>query len=678
MAPPPDLRHPAFLIAALVAAACIAVTVTFVLYDTDMWQHLAVGRAIYALHAFPTRQLWTWPTYGATDVNASWGFRFLIWPIWKSAGIWGLFAWRWATTLATFALLFAAARKMGARGLAALIILVWCALVYRQRSQIRPETLVAVLLAAEIWILEMWRAGGRDRRPWLILIALLWANAHISYWLGLAVQGIYLVAGRGDPRAAASPLFARLRLAGWRVPFAVLIASALISLVNPWGFAALWQPFEYFLYWRHEPIFQTIGELQPLDWHYNRQNGLPILIVLWIALMVWRARRVRFDGVEALMFALVGGLSLPTERFLGFFAVVAAPFMARDLDAWTRSRTPASSGPGIHFTGEKGRGLWIRAAAVSILCVLIATPEWLRPGTPLGIGIDWGGHPVRACDFMESHGVRGHGMNQFAEGGYQLYRFWPDRSRLPFIDIHQTGTRDDRYLYAYAQTDSSAWRYLDNKYRFDYAVLYTNQNPKDRLLDFLDTDRAHWALVFSDDAAAVFIRREGPLAAIARDTEYQALPAGNAGTAILGRCSVDTTLRRRLERELERSEAESPWNARAKTLRAALVVLDGRTAQALQLLDQAIAQKPIALIAYKIRERIDLAIGRPREAMSDIRRAIGIEGTTSLLAGEMGRAYAGLRDTGHARDWYRRALGIDPANAAARDSLAALEGRGAR
>ena len=69
--------------------------VTFRLWDTDFWQHLAVGRAIWTLHGVPTTQLWRWPSYGAPDVNESWGFSLLIWPFWQLGGVYGLFAWRW-------------------------------------------------------------------------------------------------------------------------------------------------------------------------------------------------------------------------------------------------------------------------------------------------------------------------------------------------------------------------------------------------------------------------------------------------------------------------------------------------------------------------------------------------------------------------------------------------------
>src|SRR5262249_744273 len=155
--------------------------------------------------------------------------------------------------------------------------------------------------------------------------------------------------------------------------------------------------------------------------------------------------------------------------------------------------------------------------------------------------------PVRACDFMEAHGIRGRGFNQYAAGGYILYRFWPDRSRLPFMDIHQSGTREDRELYAVAQQDSEAWRALDAKYRFDYALTYTAQYANDRLIEFLDADRATWALVFTDDAAGLFLRRHGPLAALANRFEYRRLPAGIVPMRVLDECRADSLARHELE-----------------------------------------------------------------------------------------------------------------------------------
>src|SRR5262249_599196 len=101
--------------------------------------------------------------------------------------------------------------RMGARGFTPLVVIAACALVYRQRSQIRPETLVSILMALQIWILETRRAlrsatatpaGGaegaparpaRDPSPWLIPVAWVWANTHPSYYMGFVMISFHLL-----------------------------------------------------------------------------------------------------------------------------------------------------------------------------------------------------------------------------------------------------------------------------------------------------------------------------------------------------------------------------------------------------------------------------------------------------------------------------------------------------
>jgi len=668
LAPAPAARHPGFLLATIVTAAGVALSVSFVLFDTDMWQHLGVGRAIWQLKAIPTHQLWTWPNYGAPDVNASWGFRFLIWPIWHALGVPGLFAWRWTTTLAAFGLLWAAARRMGAVGFAPLVVAVLCSLTYRHRSQVRPETLVAVLFAAEIWILESWRAARarapeqaagmlRDPRAWLILIALLWANVHISYWVGLAVQAIYAL-------PVLKPAATGSERRDLRTPLVILLLSAVISLVNPWGWQALWQPFDYFLHWRHEPIFQTIGELQPIDWAYHARGGLAVLIAGWAVLAIWRARVIGFDLVEALMLALFLALALPTRRFVGMLALAAFPFAARDLDAWLRTRS---------WYAPHATRAWLHGVLTAAFCVAIGVPEWTRPSMPAGLGIDPHVAPSRACDFMEAHGVRGRGLNPFDFGGYQMFRFWPDRSRLPFIDIHQSGSREDRYLYAVAQQDHDGWRTLDAKYRFDYVLVHTHQYPNDRLPQFLDADTTSWALVFTDDAAGLFIRRDGALASVAREFSYRRLPAGIVPLKVLEECRADPVMRRELEGELRRAMRASPWNGRATLLLAPLLMLDHRLVEAHALLDTLIERDPRRLEARAARGEIELVEGRPAEARADFAGEIRLAGESAYLDQSLARCFARLGDKANARAWYRKSVRLDPDDAALRDSLGALD-----
>jgi hypothetical protein len=654
---PVPLGHPAMVAALAVTFVFVLYSTTFVIFETDFWQHLLVGKAIWQTHSPPTVQLWTWPTYGAPDINASWGFRALIWPFWSSGGVLGLFVWRWLSTLLVFALLVSTARRMGARGFAALLVMVLCALLYRVRSQIRPETLVAVLLAFELWLLETRRLGGRDRAVWLVAIAWAWANAHISWYLGFVVLGIYLlddlVRARRDPAAAR-----RARRLAW-----VGLAALAISFVNPWGWRALWQPFEYFARWRHEAIFQSIVELKPVSWGDYVETPLPWLALAWPVLIGWRASRGSFDRVDALLCVCFTTLALSTQRFTGLYALVAAPFLMRDLDAWVASvRWPAwSVAPAT------------RAALVGVICVALAVADRRRAEPVVGMGIDYGRYPVRACDFIASSGIRGRGFNNFEYGGYQAWRFWPDRSRLPFIDVHQAGTPIDRALYVGAFGSAEGWHALDDRHHLDYVLLARDPETAARLPDVLDADTS-WALVFADDAAIVFVRRDGPLHEVAARSGYRYLSAGPARTLALGEaCASDSVLREALEDELRRAVESSPWNATALSQLANIALTSGHFDEAGELLARALRRSPGLGRAHERLGLIALAGGRPREALEEFQREHPLAGSRARIAVLIGRAWQELGDRGRAHEAYARACRLDPGDQEAQDSLRASD-----
>ena len=273
------------------------VSVSFRLYDTDAWEHLAVGRAIWRDHVWPLTNTLTWPTYGAPLVNPSWGFSLLVWPFWAAGGVTGLFAWRWLTTLAVFALSWLTARRLGARGLSVLVTLVVASLIYRQRSQLRPETIAAVWLALTIWILETRRGGGPDRSVWLVAIAWGWANTHLSYYLGFVLIAMH---------AAFVPMRRRQLVL-------IALVCAAVSFVNPYGWHSLARPFEFALFWRNDPMFLGVAELKALDWSRNLWNGLPLFALGWPLLMARRWMRGRRDPIEAAMCAVFTVLYSPAR-----------------------------------------------------------------------------------------------------------------------------------------------------------------------------------------------------------------------------------------------------------------------------------------------------------------------------------------------------------------------------
>jgi hypothetical protein len=686
--PAPELSpaHPAYLAALLVAAACVLYSVSYKIFDTDLWQHLAVGRAIWTLHGPPQGQIWNWPGYGEPYVTPSWGFRALVWPFWTAGGVLGLFAWRWLTTLVVFALLWVTARRMGARGFTMLVVLAIAALIYRPRSQVRPETLASVLFALELWILETRRSGGRDLTPGLVPIAWAWANVHISYPLGFVLLGIYRAGdvigawlGRrsgaraarvaaAQPGAASSGAPPPAGRAPLRRDALIALGMAAISFVNPYGWRALAQPFEYFLFWRNEPIFKTVIELESVTWSANLTNGLPLFVVGWPLLVLWRARRGALDVVEALLAPYLIATALQTQRFTGLLAIGAAPFLARDLDAWVRARRwPA-------WTAAAPA----RALLASAVCVGSGVAEWSNRSIPQGVGFRNEWFPIHACDFMAAHGVRGRGFNDFYLGGYMIWRFWPERDRLPFMDIHQTGTREDRRLAAGVTTDPATWSVIDGKHRFDYALLNRYWIQGDRSLDALDADTS-FAVVFMDDAAALYVRRSGPLRAVADSFAYRIVPAGTGGISRLGmELSAHPELRAGAAAELERMIRESEFSSSAHSNLANLAMIDGRFGDARREIEQALARDPGTRYAYERLAVIALSEGRPRAALDALSRERPEKAHRPITERLRREARIALRETEARRKEFRAALARDPARRDLADSLAAVERQLAR
>lgn len=537
----------------LVAAICVLVSVSFQLYDADAWQNLAFGRAIWTLGKIPHTQIFTWPNFGAPLVNPSWGFTALVWPFWSVGGVAGLFVWRWLTTLLVFAMLWLLVRRLGAVGLTPLWVLVVCALVYRQRSQIRPETLASVWLTLTLWLLEVRRQGGPDRSPWLIVVACAWVNSHISYYLGFLILGIHLLNDMFEAHRAGAPGPRRLWLVG--------LSMVGISFVNPYGWQALARPFEYLLVWRNEPMWRVISEIKPLDWRINLANGLPVVMAGWPLLALWRWRRRGLDRVELMICVTFTALGLASSRFIATYVVAAAPYLARDLDervrAWPR--------PALLTR------IWPRAALVSALCVAVGWREWTHYQGPIGVAFDLRHTPQHACDFMASHGVRGRGFNHFYLGGAQMWRFWPERERLPFMSgSPEDSSPEIRDLYYRAITSPEGWRELDARYRFDYALLSRRYTEEYGLLDLVDEDPA-WKVVFVDDVAAVYVRTEGTLAAVADSFAYRLLTGGRARTtALIERAMRDPALRVALTTELERQAKETSRNLYGRQLLRAI------------------------------------------------------------------------------------------------------------
>jgi hypothetical protein len=528
------------------ASTLVVLLASYRINDYDFWQHLLVGKVVWQTHAPPTTHLWTWPGQGRPDLDSSWGFEALLYAFHAAGGVLGLFVWRWWTALAAFGLALLAARRLGARGFSAVAVCMLAAVAARDRMEPRPETLAAVLLGTFVWILERRRQGGGDATWALPLLSLVWANCHISAFLGPLLVGLHAAWGSWEARGRSDVRPRRL----WLVLFACVAAWFL----NPFGARAVWEPFAFALEGRQHLVYRTIRELQPVSLGERWRELIPAALLLWPALHLGRALRGRWDPLEAALLVAFSALGWSSVRFVGTYAVVMAPYAARAacelLGSWR--------GSARWLSGRRG------AVAAGTACVAMTLPTLTIRDPALGIGVMPRVQFPATCDFIERHDVRGRMFNHFEMGGYLLWRLWP--ARLPFTDIHQAGRPEDLADYVMALFREDAWRRLDDRYRFDHVVLM-REGASDSLMTFLERSGA-WALAQADDEGALYLRRSARFDSLIAASAYRELRLSPAGWADLrARAAADTALRDRVRAELERLAGSSPRNARAARLR---------------------------------------------------------------------------------------------------------------
>lgn len=648
------IAHPLMLIVGLIATVIILASVTFDAQDPDLWHHLAVGRHIWQKHVIPSTQIWTWPSYGEPDLNYAWLFEAAVWKLWDTWSVSGLFVWRWSVTLATFGFAYAAARFLGAKNFVPFVVAALCAMSYRSRTLVRPEGVAALLLSAELAWLAARRHGRRPSLVWIGLIAVFWANTHVTYYAFFLAFGAHLL-GRLLPGPSQDIAEARsLVLIG--------LGCSLLMLLNPYGWRFFWEPISIWSRFRGDPITQNLGELLPVQWNQDWENGLVLIVVSWALLSIWRAVRQGPDWTEwVLLTTFLGQLSLG-QRFVGVLAIVALPYLSRDLSEWLSSPrwTSRSFSPPY------------RALSATMCCVLLTMPELRR--LPLGASLGMTTFsPVGACDFIERNHLRGRFYNPYGLGGYLAYRFAGRREQLPFMSIHLEGGRELRTLYMRALTGQAGWQALDQRYKFDVLLLWQNRTVTDQLPMVLDRDTV-WARVFSDDVACVYVRRDGPYAALARDSAYLALPADPRNLEAIGpRVESDSLFRRQLKAELERIVLSSPEHTRALWFLATIADIEGHPEEAKRRLRQALELRGSLPRVRDALGLISLQQNQPDSALLWFEAERRLSGSRYAIELRRGQVAAAKGDRIGARQHYERELKRDPSSSEARERLDALD-----
>jgi tetratricopeptide (TPR) repeat protein len=507
--------------AAHVAAAAIflpvlAFSTTFIT-DTDVFWHLASGDWIRRTGTIPRSDPFSFTVLGHRWVDIHWLFQVVLSFVHEKGGWHALEILRSALILGVFAALFQRCRRAAGPATAGAVLLL-VTLACQERFLMRPEIVSWGLMLAVLAVLE--RALDAPTRAararWLFavlpIVQIVWVN----------VQGLFALEPGFIALALLATLIERGRDPDRRVDFLLALSLAtVVSLVNPFGAAALRLPLEEFFghLGGKSLLSLNIAEFQPPLSGYLVTPSIAAFVVLaslTILVLLLDLRHARVFDLLIALATLV--LALRARRNIPIFALATAPVLARHSSAIAASISRHLFGFAAEATGRAKRArAGARFAASALLIVLacgltfsVVTNRFflLRPTERwFGSGEIPDYFPEESARFVERAGLPGNVFHSLAVGGYLIHAWKGERG--VFID-----GRNDPYLedvlpaYLKAIADPAVFEEVARRYQIT-TVLWSHQRALEgkRLLSYLA--RGHgWVMVHLDPGAAVYVRAD--------------------------------------------------------------------------------------------------------------------------------------------------------------------------
>jgi len=471
--------------------------------DFDTWWHLAAGRWIAVHHTIPSVDTLSYTVRDHAWINLQWGFDLLIYLL-HSLGGPALLSLAAAVTFVATALLVmrVVSARVGAE--IATVVMIVVIVAAQERLTIRPELLSFLLLAAVLFVLDRGRQFNDRWFIALVPLMLLWANVH-----SLFVVGAFAIVTAMVGTATRPPQ--RLMIFG---------GAALASVViNPYGLSGAVFPLKLVSRINGSTdVFQSVGEFgSPFAAAASGTSVVAFKVMLAIGIVVILAalasRRRGFDWGGLIWFLGLAALGASARRNIALFAIGSAPFVGSCLEIVLRAH------PNWQRVAVRRAPVVAAAALVAIVGIattMVTGAFYKTEAMPreFGAGVIDGTFPQRAVQFARDAKLPGKLYNDMSAGGYLA---WDDPIGDGVFVDGRLEVYDTPFVTAYANARSSPeqWQAEADRYGIQTAIIFHQFVTEAILTERLVQDE-RWSLVYVDECAAIFVRKNGNDAALDR------------------------------------------------------------------------------------------------------------------------------------------------------------------
>ena len=454
--------------------------------DGDLGRHLLLGGIVLDTGSIPQVDVFSFTVTGTEIIPHWWLAQAAFAGVERWLGFDGIglltavlaalpwfVMYRWLVTRGTPV---AIAGSLGLLGSAATVI----------HLQSRPHMFTWVFVMICVLLLEDLRTGHR-RQVWILVpLAVLWANTHAGFTIGVLVVGTYFVGSLLQSWLSKSN---PTQQGVTRHLGMVLVGVTAGAMITPGGVATITNAFSYL---GLDFLIDTTVEYQSPDFH----NPLvwPFLGLLLVSVLLAH----RWNATHVLLVVSWTASALYSSRNIPIYAIVVTPVLAASL----ASRAANTTMPNGRLKVRLQRYAKIERRVIGGFLALIITLSagFLLLGTP-GSAFELD-RTVFPSDAMEEYGEHPPGerpFHMFNWGGYLEYCCHPEV--LVFID-GQTDIYGEELSKEYLATVNGEpdWRRVFAEHGVDWVLI----EPDVGLAQVL-AESNEWTETYRDETAVVYV-----------------------------------------------------------------------------------------------------------------------------------------------------------------------------
>ncbi len=500
------------------------------LADADIGWHIRTGEQILATRALPRTDPFSSTMQGQPWFAWEWLYDLLLGVLHQACGLNGVVWLCGLLIAATFVLLLSQLLQRGTGLPLAIVLMLLAEAASAIHLYARPHIVSWFLSLLWFVVLERWEDWDRCEHarlprwiPWFFPASMLpWVNLHGGWLFGMALLGMYTFAAfveslRAQDALAAIRAAHRARAMAW-----AWVASALATLVNPFG----WRLHAHiYRYLGDRYLMNRIDEFKSPDFHGWAERCFAVILMLTLIAFWGHGRKLRLSHLLVVLLAAYAGLyssrNLPVSSIL--LVLIVGPILwgnftalADKPGAWQWLRTSADRIS--KFSDRMGaQEMQFRGHLWAVLAVALALAICLQGGR-LGsrqlihAQFDPRKMPVAAVTFLreELQGKQASTEPVFSIdswGGYLIYRMNPGRPyperKVVVDDRHDLYGSDRIRQYLILMQVEPGWQNVLKEQQIRTALLPTGST----LANLLREVPQDWRVAYEDKVAVVFERR---------------------------------------------------------------------------------------------------------------------------------------------------------------------------